>query len=338
MENVKLKKLGKYFTKGLQAGVLATAVIAGVACKQPTGGNNEKDEPIIVGPVNPDDKENGGSGNTQPETGYPAYYIDEEFAGQRFVASDFRGWYFDEQDVKDRDFKQRYQEAKKFMDDKATELGKMVAGQQGNPLYKEIDKALKKLNQEKFSNLTGSSACIMSNQIALAPVFARFNQVFIERGEATNDYRDYYRYDASYMKLAHYAYNNSLGTANGSPLLKANQEMTNEPNNFFTKRLADANLDYDEFTVNQAKAVMREALAAVAAATGTDAAVLRKIVDLALYNESMYGLHDGARIGNVTMESGINGISERTNATFHGNIADARDKLNAAENTDDRTM
>lgn len=297
MENVKLKKLGKYFTKGLQAGVLATAVIAGVACKQPTGGNNEKDEPIIVGPVNPDDKENGGSGNTQPETGYPAYYIDEEFAGQRFVASDFRGWYFDEQDVKDQEFKQRYQEAKKFMDDKTAELGKMVAGQQSNPLYKEIDTVLKKFNQERneLPNGTvftgGIGYNVVGNYSALAPVFARFNQVFIERGEATDDYRDYYRYDASYMKLAHYAYNNSLGTANGSPLLKSNQEMANSPESYFAHKLADANFTYDELTVNKAKAVMRESLTAVAAATNTNAAVLRKVVDLALYNESMYGLH-----------------------------------------------
>lgn len=326
MENVKLKKLGKYFTKGLQAGVLATAVIAGVACKQPTGGNNEKDEPIIVGPVNPDDKENGGSGNTQPETGYPAYYIDEEFAGQRFVPSDFRGWYFDEQDVKDQDFKQRYQEAKKFMDDKVAELGKMVAGQQGNPLYKEIDTALKQFNQQEKKG--GITDYVGGYYKTLAPVFARMDQQV--------DDETFFRYDASYMKLAHYAYNNALGTANGSQLLKSNREMTNEPNNFFVKELANANFTYDEFTVNKAKAVMRDYLATVADATNTDVAVLHKVVDLALYNESMHGLRDLASNGNCTIKNGIS--RQRTNAIFYGDIAAARDRLNAAENTDDRTM
>lgn len=156
---------------------------------------------------------------------------------------------------------------------------------------------MKKFNQERneLPNGTvftgGIGYNVVGNYSALAPVFARFNQVFIERGEATDDYRDYYRYDASYMKLAHYAYNNSLGTANGSPLLKSNQEMANSPESYFAHKLADANFTYDELTVNKAKAVMRESLTAVAAATNTNAAVLRKVVDLALYNESMYGLH-----------------------------------------------
>ena len=92
-----------------------------------------------------------------------------------------------------------------------------------------------------------------------------------------------------------------------------------------------ANLSYNELTVDKAKAIMNKSLNNIAGMTNTDSAVLKKVVELALYNESLYGLNDMAaddRVNNQTLRS------ERRADAFRIII----NSVAATQNFDDRTM
>lgn len=194
MENNKLKKLGKYFTKGLQAGVLATALVTAVGCSQPSGGGNddyEIDDPII----RPDDP------IVKPGQEYPDFYINEEFGGQKFVGS-YVDWGYDEQNFKNIEFTNRYADAQKFINAKVAELNQMIEDQDMVGLYKDIDMALKKYNQN--ANIGDN---IYGNYEALAPVFYQMQESLPD----DNNNAMFYGFNACYFKLAADAYNNSLG-------------------------------------------------------------------------------------------------------------------------------
>lgn len=100
------------------------------------------------------------------------------------------------------------------------------------------------------------------------------------------------------MKLAHSAYNKSFGDRkNQRSFLAGNNEMQNYSGSYFCEKLVLANLSYDELTVTVAKKHMNDTMDYIASNNGVDSSILKKFVELALYNESLYGLNDLARIG-----------------------------------------
>lgn len=230
----------------------------------------------------------GNSDNTN-EWQQPDYYIDEELGGQQFVDPN-KPWrngtpmleYFNDS----------YENAQKFMAKKVTELSQEIAGQTNIPLYKEIDTAL-----NKFNSGDNISDNITNNYTALAPVFAD-----IENNQLLNSYDDkeWNDYKCSYYKLAHYAYNQSLCNSKYETSLRypANNEMTND--GYFGDMLSYANYDYDTLTVPEAKRCIKKALNEVANNNGVDSTVLKKFMELALYNESLYGVNDLAKSANLS--------------------------------------
>ncbi|MBD5440246.1 MAG: hypothetical protein HDR33_04410 [Treponema sp.] len=281
---MKLKKLGKYFTKGLQAGVLATALIAGnVSCSQPAGGNDTEFTGGNGG--------NGDQGDKEQETGWrqPAYMnVTEEFGGQRFV-EEKTNWLNDKQGY--TKFTAHCDDANQYIDGKVAELQELwQETNTGSVLSDQINTAL-----NNFNNGTSIDEKINNNYTALAPVL-----VTIEN-DLLNDTVDYYRYKTSYQKLAANAYNKSLGHGENSQdsRVLTNQEMKNLRENLFVKELVWANLSYNDLTVTKAQEIMNDSLVAIANNTNTDQGLLKKFIELALVNESLYGLADLAKFDNV---------------------------------------
>lgn len=296
----KLKKLGKYFTKGLQAGVLATALIAGnVSCSNSAGGSTVENP--IVTPTPPKD-------NT--ESTWPSYYINTEFGGQRFV-----DYNLDANTFNKTKFDDSYTIAREFMATKVKELSNDIAGQTYIPMYRKIDAALKAMNNG--NNIADN---ITNNYEALATVFADFEK---------NQFKNYneaeiYDYKTSYYKLADEAYNQSLTKLYAhqeSQSFPANMDM-NKDSGYFVNTLSKANYTYDTLTVAEAKKCMKNTLNDIANQNGVDSNVLKKFVELALYNESLYGLNDfaKARAINTTLRA-------RKVSDFDTAIGDAKDNI-----------
>ncbi|MCH5282224.1 MAG: hypothetical protein J1E59_01045 [Treponema sp.] len=269
----KLKKLGKYFTKGLQAGVLATALIAGnVSCSNSSGGSTVE-YPIVTPPTLPKD---------DTESTWPSYYINKDFGGQQFV-----DYNLDANTFNKTKFDDSYKVAREFMATKVKELSNDIAGQTYIPMYEKIDAALKAMN--KGNNIADN---ITNNYEALATVFADF-----EKNQLTNySEAEIYDYKTSYYKLADEAYNESLTKLYAHQVsisFPANGDMyKGDSNSYFNNALAKANYDYDTLTVDEAKKCMKNTLNDIANQNGVDSNVLKKFVELALYNESLYGLND----------------------------------------------
>lgn len=261
---------------------LATAIMAGAGCSQPNGGNGDAyyEEPDIT---------------VKPDVGDPDYYIDEEFGGQKFVNVDYNSWYFQDQTTKNQEFTTDYQNAKKFINKKVVELQKDIAGETDNEFYAMIDTALNEYHADD-ANIADN---IRANYKALAPIFYNFQQ-----GNMLDD-DAFYAYHASYCKLAHKAYQNSLSDVSKSTEFSVNKDMMTNiyPNNFFSGVLADANLSYDTLTVDYAKEIMNNTLSTIADKTNTSPAVLKKVVELALYNESLCGLKDIAKSVKVNSQN-----------------------------------
>ena len=213
---MKLKKLGKYFTKGLQAGVLASALIAGnVSCSQPAGGDTyTPNYPIIDGgnqggtttpPVDPTKPTEPTTPTTPTKPGdeneqkYPDYYIDEDFGGQQFVNINERWheYYGVSQSERNKNFDDRYNMAKEFLGDKVTELQNDLKVNKNSDLYDTINTALQNYNSKRdiYDN-------IKNNWTALAPVFAGWEKDF-------NDNK-FFSYRNDYYQLAIGAYNQSI--------------------------------------------------------------------------------------------------------------------------------
>ncbi|MBP3367273.1 MAG: hypothetical protein J6K96_09865 [Treponema sp.] len=260
--------------------VITTAVVlTGCSVGSSTSNDNYYEEP--TNPVNPGIDPTEPTNPVNPDQ-YPAYYIDEELGGQKFVAEDTE-WYYEEQAVKNQKFTDAYTMAQKFMRQKVTELQTAVTGQTDNNYYKMIDTVLQKYNSEQ--NIADN---INANYYAFAPLFDKMENVLLSNYTT----EDYHAYVASYYKLAHNAYNESLGMGKGSLALQANRDMKDLPENTYVSELAMANLSYNELTVDKAKAIMNKSLNNIAGMTNTDSAVLKKVIELALYNESLYGLND----------------------------------------------
>ena len=220
----------------------------------------------------------------------PDYYIDEELGGQQFVDPN-KPWrngtpmleYFNDS----------YANAQKFMAKKVTELSQEIAGQTHIPLYQEIDTALKKFNTG--DNIKDN---ITNNYTALAPVFADIEDKQLLEIYDNKEWNDY---KCSYYKLAHYAYNQSLCDCKYETSLRypANNEMANDNYSLFVQLLGYANYDYDTLTVPEAKRCINNTLNEVANNNGVDSTVLKKFMELALYNESLYGVNDLAKSANL---------------------------------------
>lgn len=311
---------------------LATALIAGNAsCKQPSDNSGYEIDDDTQNPQG--GQQQGGNqqvGNQQGgET--PTYRTGEcqgetldqgEFGGAQFIGKgeDWTYTYVNE----NQEFDKHYTNAQYFMNQKVNELQKVLNNKDTTiPLYKIIDAALKKCTTTP--NIAND---IANNYLALAPVFADIDNEFVK----SNNDVGFNCFYASYHKLAHDAYNKSMGVWRGTKN-PTNDEMDNSPENFFVDELTYAELSYDELTVNKAKEVMNDALTEVAQRTNTDTAVLKKVIELALDNESLYGLHDFAKINDINI---TNALSNRSLRAFQSRIEDAY-QINT-QSMDDRTM
>lgn len=271
-----------------------------------------------------DIKNDGGNNDNEQETGWrqPAYMnVTEEFGGQRFV-EEKTNWLYDNQGY--TKFTAHCDDANQYIDGKVAELQELwQETNTGSVLSDQINTAL-----NNFNNGTSIDEKITNNYTALAPVFATIED------NLSNDTVNYYRYTASYDKLAANAYNKSLGHGENSQdsRVLTNQEMKNLPENFFVYELGKANLSYNELTVKKAQEIMNDSLMKVANKTTTDTALLKKVVELAMYNESLYGLADLASFDNVVSRGRL-----RTFTIFADMIGQERNNTKT-HNIDDRTM
>ena len=310
----KLKKLGKYFTKGLQAGVLATALIAGnVSCSNSAGGDNSEF--------------NGGYvGDGDQTSKWPSYYINTEFGGQRFTELTAK-LYVDNN--RDASFDKYYTNAKKFMNAKVDELANLVNNSDIGPFYGQIQTLL-----QGYSKADTIKDNIEKNYTALAPIFKAMRNTLVNN-------EDFNRFNVSYYKLAADAFNQSLGdySLDNSPQeFETNKEMV-DTDNFFRSECKAANLSYVDATDHK-KAIdrMNEYLKTITDKTYVDTAVLKKVVELALYNESLYGLNDQAvKAGVDVYNQGLKSNQRRLN-DFNTKIGQATYSINNTQNLDDRTM
>lgn len=291
---------------------MATALIAGnVSCSQPAGGN------VIDGGVN-------GGGEEETDWKQPAYMnVTAEFEGQRFVEAG-TDWQTDNQGY--TKYTARYNDADKYINCKVTELNNLwQKNNTGSALSNQIGNAL-----SNFNNGASISGKINNNYAALAPVFATMESDLLKNEDTVN----YYRYKTSYQKLAANAYNNSLGHWSNSEdnRVLTNKEMKNLPENYFVKELGWAGLDYNKLTVKEARNNMNDFLTQVSASTNTSPTVLKKVVELALYNESLYGLNDLAKLDNLVFRETL-----RVMDIFETAISTARNNTRT-QSIDDRTM
>ncbi len=286
------KKLGKYFTKGLQAGVLATALMLGTAgCGNNAGGSTVEEEYTPTPTPTP----------TRPGecTGDHFQYEYEELGGVQFVGGN-EDWDRTYIDI-DETFDNHYDKAMQFMYKKIANLQKDLnkVDTENNPLYKLIGTALKKDPAQDEQYEPTISTVINNNYENLAPIFAHFQKQYLnEQGNSyDNDAKIKYNcFQACYHLLAREAFNKSIGNVSRGTF-ETNTEYT-EHDYFFNAELAKAGLNCttQTFTTAMAKENMKVTLDEIANKTNTDSAILQKVVELALYNESLYGLHDFAKV------------------------------------------
>ena len=316
----KLKKLGKYFTKGLQAGVLATALIAGnVSCSNAAGGDSADD--TFVTPPTPPIPPKGD------ESTWPDYYINTEFGGQRFTELTAK---LSADNNRDASFNNYYTNAKKFMDAKVNELADLANQSDIGSFYSEIQTLL-----QNYSKADTIKTNIEKNYTALAPIFKAMRNNL----GSTQD-RDCF--SVSYYKLAADAFNQSLGdySHGTSPQdFETNKEMVDDYNTFRSE-WQDAGLNSYADATDRKKAVdrMNNYLNTIHNNTYVDTAVLKKVVELALYNESLYGLNDQAVKAGVNVYSQDLNSTERSFLNFRNKISNVTYSLANTQNLDDRTM
>ena len=348
MENNKLKKLDKYFTKGLLTGVLATALIAGnVSCSQPAGGNTYTPNDTIIGggeqggtttpPVDPTKPTEPTTPTTPTKPGdeneqkYPDYYIDEEFGGQRFVDTN-EDWYSDSQ--RNDKFNDRYENAQKFLRDKVTELRTDLAMEPNGSGKNMIGYILDGYSVKRISN------DIEANYTALAPFFKKWENIYEKR----DDVDSFYRLQASYHKLAQRAYNNSLGAWSGNDEWPTNREMNKQSDPYgvakpelVKEELEFINLDsFDALPVSTAKNNINTYLDDIMNEINISKGTLSKVVELALYNESLYGLNDLAYRCDVSGQDFKH--PQRSLSAFMGIIDKSKSTYQLQSIDDGRTM
>ncbi len=303
--------------------------------------NNEKEQDPNPAPTpNPDPNPNPNPDpdptpdpdpDPIPEPKYPTYYIDEEFGGQRFVAAGTE-WFYDEADKKDTEFATCYDNAKKFLTDKVTDLKNDLAAYPNNEYAKTFSKALETYNTKKYI-----SDNIAANYDALAPFLAALERPYV----LNEDKMNYNKILASYHKLAHTAYNNSLGAYKDTKdyyYFRANGEMDHE-HEFgagYAEELRLAGYGTTDISVTTARNNMNTYLNNMANSTNISSSVLKKALELALYNESLYGLNDFAKRCKVTDQNFT--TTFRNLLQFDGRVMDILESsisLNNLQSIDD---
>lgn len=92
---------------------------------------------------------------------------------------------------------------------------------------------------------------------------------------------------------------------------------------FLSSKLAYADVSYQDLVnpeaENYVNKLMDRSLAIVAGETSADQGLLKKAVELALYNESLYGLHDLA-IQRGINQAQINSLTKRETLSFNDKI------------------
>lgn len=243
-----------------------------------------------------------------------------EFGGAQFVGPN-ENWTYD-CITPNTEFDKHYANAITAMDNKVAELQRMVNSQTTIPLYEEIDTALKKCNQS-----TNIADNITANYIAIAPVFLTME-------DSLDDNKDFHKFRASYYRLVQNAYNNSRG-GYSLTTCKTNSEIEDPYyNSFFTSELAYTDLSANDLTNSRAETEIKNLLEKIAQKTKTSPAVLKKIIGLSLYNESLYGLNDFAQKCNVQGKNLNN--EERSLSLFKEYIKNAAYSLQNLN--DGRTM
>lgn len=288
-----------------------------------TNGGDPKVEHKFVADICGEEHKCKVAGCTEHGYTHPAYMnITTDFGGQRFVESN-ADWFYDGQYDKNTKFTDHYNAANQYINCKVAELQKLWEEANTNsPLSSQIGIALK-----DFDKGVSLNQRITSHYDALAPVFASMAKTM------KNVNGNIHPFNATYHKLAARAYNQSLGDYKGSTGLKSNMEMQNMTDNFFVDELKMANLSYTQLTDQYAETLMKQYLSTIAANTNTEPELLKKVVELALVNESFYGLNDYARTINVSNQSLAN---ERSLDTFYDKITYQYNSMNYSLN--DRTM
>ena len=187
------KKLGKYFTKGLQAGVLATALITGLTgCPSPTGNTAIEDDGHGTG-------DEGGI-----LTAFPDYYVTGDYLGQCFIETDADGA---NHELITKRFDSAFTNAQKYMKQEVAKLQKDLHDKvtpdqiESNDFYKALDIALEKsTNNQQY---IGDN--VKNNSENFAQYFA------VMEKPLKTDVETYMKYKCSYYQLSHAAYNRSLG-------------------------------------------------------------------------------------------------------------------------------
>ncbi len=315
------KKLGKYFTKGLQAGVLATALITGLTgCPSPTGNTAIEDDWHDTGDDTNKDKDKDKGDIT---TAFPDYYVTGDYLGQRFIETDADGA---NHELITKRFDSAFTNAKKYMSQKVAELQKDLHDKvtpdqiESNDFYKTLDAALKKSTNDQ--QYIGDN--VKNNSENFAQYFAVMGKPLLEDHITVEEYN---RYKLSYYQLSHAAYNRSLGgganTYYGDDFPSNNGNMEDNGYSFLSSKLAGANISYQDLVnpeaENYVNKLMDRSLAIVAHETSADQGLLKKAVELALYNESLYGLHDLAIQCGIN-QAQINSLTKRRTLSFNDKI------------------
>lgn len=275
-------------------------------------------------------------------TGDHFQYKYEELGGVQFVG-DNEDWDRTYIDI-DETFDNHYDKAMQFMYQKIADLQQdLNKVDTNNPLYKLIDIALKKDPAKDEEYTEGHITTVINNNYEnLAPVFAHFQKQYLNGNGNPYDQvagMKYNRFNACYHLLAREAFNKSIGNVSRGTF-ETNQEY-NKADSFFDAELAEAGLNCttQTFTTAMAKENMKVTLDEIANKTNTDSAILKKVVELALYNESLYGLHDFAKVEFKQRGKEFERYFQyqRGHSVFDDVIKGARHNIQSY-NLDDRTM
>ncbi len=288
MENQKLKKLGKYFTKGLQAGVLATALMLGTAgCGNNAGGSTVEEE------YHPTpDKD-----HTQEETKTLKDMTADEIRAQ-YNISDYSGIAFAPDNI---DFARTDDQAKgpQLYNDAKIIMDKMVAELQ-NDLDNEYENeyiALMKQNLANSRNQNNNTTYVGDD---VKNNYEAYANIMYPLRDSLVDDKDFFAFNACYEYLAVDAYKKSLGNYKNSK--DFDTDLTKS--SIFDSHLSRTDLTYDAMNGDFVRDKMDNLLSTIGETTNVNPALIKKTIELALYNESLHGLHDtAAKVGNIGLGS-----------------------------------
>lgn len=298
MENNKLKKLGKYFTKGAKIGLMA-AMLATTAC------NNELEL---------------GEKPTEIEQPTSKYEIEQDlekhiFERHRFVRKDeefLNGGEFGTLVEKGNFY---YYHAKEFMGQKLA-LFNDAMQRESNPKFKQLAQNMVDNNRFNDVGTYTIDKVIAANCHDYGAYLGNiiYPMSIDDRG----------KFMACYDYLANRAYNDSLGQRAGQKK-QANKELTE-----IKQELRDHGVDVNDHAV---EGTLCEMLQDIEWVVGVSSGTLFQGVNIALFNEGMWGARDlGGSAEAITSNSSykdINGdnIGERERSALHSIIRGEMQRL-----------